>query len=243
VNCVTHIIYFAIVELDLERGLLAQASQRQLKHGLHPEDFAEHALCSVEADQESILAEIRKAGVMDNVNKSIHILMQAGMSSKRLLRAFSAGVEVEDAAHAESGIAFLHCGFGFFVARDVLFLRHHQWMDFLLAFFLASCSAMCAYRFWLSKSPPDVRAFTRRSANKVLLLFTVVAFVPHRPVIQRDAMALTYICISFLILLISMAGFDGIANLPFCGRKVAEFLALRGFPMLSSRLRKWSMCL
>merc|ERR1719313_1027181 len=31
VNCVINIIYFAIIELDLERGLLAQASQRQLK--------------------------------------------------------------------------------------------------------------------------------------------------------------------------------------------------------------------
>jgi hypothetical protein len=228
-------IYFIIAEEDRHRIARANVSSRQLRESFT--GTIDDATCSVEADRTSILKEIGDR--TEEVDKAIEVLLRSGMSTARLRNAFLAGVEVEDAGLSESGAAFMHCALGLILAVFALPPIRYD-VDWGVALLYTCCSMVCAYRFWISNLLPDEYAFTLRSAGKGLLLDLLVWCAVRWSGLfdlfyQQLVYVLFYTFSSTLIVSISYAGIDRIARLPYFGRRLAQFLVLRGFPICKSR--------
>jgi hypothetical protein len=247
--CAAFVIYFTINEVDRQRSDRTKHSATQLCESggtiADARGLLDLATCSVASDRKAILDEID--GRLEDVSKAVHVLVCSGMSTSRLRNASLAGVELEDAAHTESGGAFMFCALGVMWTTFLAFLNGTTLdldLDLLLVCLSPCCCMVCAHRFWVCKLPPDERAFTFRSVNKLVGLYmpylvVVGVFTPHTLSYHAAGIICNILFIgdSILIMSISFAGIDRIARVPCCGRRVAQILASRGFTICRSGRR------
>ncbi|CAK9039667.1 Uncharacterized protein SCF082_LOCUS23199 [Durusdinium trenchii] len=98
--------FFLVAEVDRVRSMQIASEGQQLRRKY--EGSIRLAACSQQTDWRNIWEEIGPK--VEEVDRAIHVLISAGVSSPALRRAAALGVPIEDAGHAELAVATLVLG-------------------------------------------------------------------------------------------------------------------------------------
>jgi len=226
------VMYYVVAEVDRIRSHAVQAAAMQLKKGYT--SSIRDATCSEARDYANIHAEI--ATMVEQVDAAIDVLLQAGMSSPRLTRAFAAGVDVHGAAHAEYAILGPRLVMHILCATE--FIIHHCRLLRLVG--VAGLLLDAVWLLSLASMESDGRVFAMRVAYKGCLLllpaFGVVEFLDLRSAHIRHQMRdelspysayIIFVDAAFVTFFTAMQ-LDRVADLPCCGRLLAQWLSARG---------------
>lgn len=223
--CVAFLSVAIVAEADRTRSDAQHEEAKQLEEGFA--GSVEHASCSYTLDEMRIRAEI--GTLQGNVDKTISVLLHAGMSTARLRDAHDAGVNVKRAGHIEwapvitSTLAFL------LYSREKLTMSP-TFADVLLV--VCGLTDTVTFLTLVLLAPLDVQAFGFKCAHKCGVFLNVLNFICA--ILQAcsmiDAMAWLrimlcfYMAIYFLLICIVVLRVDRIANIPYGGRWLAQCL-------------------
>jgi len=232
-GCICGVILLMIAEMDRIRGRLATLEFTQLRQGCT--GTIRDAICSNERDAENIIAEIGdKSGEVD---RAIHILVRAGMWNSRLRNASARGVDIKDATQLEFAIPSVH----FIVSLSLgVRLLHGDLLNRIVALANIVSTMVCCILLW--SSPQDKQAFGVKALTKVILM-VMLAFILFATIyfhslvsircrvrsLHQDTLGKGVLQVLFNVLLVVflVAGIDGVAEWPICGRRLAQFLSRR----------------
>jgi len=207
-------LVFSANEVDRLRANYASAHAQMLRAGYAG---VECANASIAADKTHILAEIGDR--RDEVNGSIQVLLDTGMSTSPLREAAARGVDVRGAAD----LRWSHCALGLtFWFRSIeslyAFFPALGLVDFAL-FLLCMC-------LWI-KSDRDRKAFVGTAMAKFHVFFTlhasVLALIYMENRLQKYDYRMVFLA-AVLKTFLAIAGRGGTASVPCVGPWIAQVL-------------------
>eukprot|EP00928_Gymnodinium_smaydae_P066031 TRINITY_DN4908_c0_g2_i5.p1 TRINITY_DN4908_c0_g2~~TRINITY_DN4908_c0_g2_i5.p1 ORF type:complete len:357 (-),score=48.81 TRINITY_DN4908_c0_g2_i5:216-1286(-) len=220
----THMLYFALAEVDRIRAIEAKTEADHLKSNYS--GSARDADCSSDQDKRNILNEIE--GSLPVVDRRIQALVEAGMSTEALQQAQEAGVNIRCAAFAEYALAVadfvkLLMKFALFsyLTNPRFFLISHvpEVVFFVTWPFLAKDQKAFALRVLMKLS---LIFFSTKVSMKLLYLGELVDHDAYRFFVRCGKMVV-WPCITFF----SLVHIGRISRCPIIGPYLAQFLVSR----------------
>jgi hypothetical protein len=157
----------------LDDASASAASEQDQQLGLKYTGSVENASCTVRSDSEAIRSEI--GSQMQEVNRSVQVLLESGMSTVSLRRAAACNVHMEHAGRARTAFfAFICSGSVYNAVNGFYFpVEHVFWTSFIIEAVVVAVALVGVYRF-----PLDQRATFLRTLQKFspLYLFLVLLY-------------------------------------------------------------------
>lgn len=224
------IVFFITSEIDRARSEVQVEEAEKLIAGFS--GTIENARCTRASDEAAIRQEIGDR--VASVDYSINVLIQAGMSTPDLRQAAELGVDVS---------SFSHFSFAFMVFSNCTSFPHDlDWngggfdrITTVLNF--VGCIFAIVWMVFISRSPPDKRIFSYQVLQRLCLTvcwppWYVMGFLWQAGVTDAATTLLVIQCSGpimwMLVLPLSFAGLFRLAQLPWCGPKLAQLFVLRG---------------
>lgn len=220
------LVYFMLSELDSLRAECLREEARQLAQ------FSSilHAASTSESDKQAIMSDIGDR--VEAVDKSIRILLAAGMSTLQLRSAAERGVDVAGAADQRYAIGW--AGVSIWGLITVYFcngagLGVYEGGPFYPLYFSSNVVCLVAYVLIGICSESDKRAFLLSALLKIEALMAL--FLPFWAALLGfqlsvwELMAPYTTVISVVAILCATAGMSGLAKIPCFGRCLAGTLS------------------
>ncbi|CAK9071473.1 unnamed protein product [Durusdinium trenchii] len=235
---VSMLAYFLLAEIDRLNWQTEISETEQLQNQFG--GTIRQAACSQVQDELNIRHEI--GDQVDEVDKVIHVLLKAGLTSDALRDAYLRGVELEHAGVVQVAIPAIVLGPHLFLSFShllrciVMFSSHHaevHWSQihwFLTSLQASSIFARCCFLTLLFTRPIDERCFMLNAMAKIVAPILFCFFLESQVVY---CFLLSLYHLSFLVVLFFAAlGIRGTLKLP-CGRFFTQVFLSR---VLSCRL-------
>eukprot|EP00928_Gymnodinium_smaydae_P094581 TRINITY_DN7962_c0_g8_i1.p1 TRINITY_DN7962_c0_g8~~TRINITY_DN7962_c0_g8_i1.p1 ORF type:complete len:607 (+),score=57.46 TRINITY_DN7962_c0_g8_i1:104-1822(+) len=228
---VNFVIFFSVAEMDRVRSKHARREANQLRRGYTGSIL--EAACSNSSDALNILADV--GSDIGQVDKTIQVLIDSGMSTRRLREAERYGVDVKQAAYVEYSAAWA-CMFFVTYLMCIKNLNKDLPMNYTYYPMVGTVLLAATWLYLFLFRSRDARAF----AQRVMQRFTALFLIPFVLIVfeltdlrrltkSQEDVAVTSTCFVcfLLIVLLSAAGLHRIARIPFVGPCLAQFLAAR----------------
>eukprot|EP00928_Gymnodinium_smaydae_P066030 TRINITY_DN4908_c0_g2_i4.p1 TRINITY_DN4908_c0_g2~~TRINITY_DN4908_c0_g2_i4.p1 ORF type:complete len:561 (-),score=84.72 TRINITY_DN4908_c0_g2_i4:226-1908(-) len=220
----THMLYFALAEVDRVRAIEADIEAKYLKFDYS--GSARDANCSSVQDKHNILLEIE--GSLPVVDGRIQALVEAGMSTEAIQQAQEAGVNIRCAAFAEYALAIA------IFAKIVIQLAQFNSLTAPWYFLASEGPAIVFFMTWPLMAK-DQQAFALRVLMKLNLIFFSVKvsmkllylgdLVDHSA--YRSFVRIGKMVVWPCILFFSLVHIGRISRCPIIGPYLAQFLVSR----------------
>ena len=245
--------YFLLAEVDRVNWQTEKRQAEELQH--HFQGSIRHASCSEVQDEINIRNEI--GDQVDEVDKVIHVLLRAGMTSDALRAAYLQGVELLHAGVVQLAIPIIVLGpllmlGGWHLARYITLFdapdnrtTNVHWSQvhwFITSLQALSIFARLCFLTLLVMRPIDERCFMLNAMAKtvapILFCFVQLSFLGN------EALFCSFLSLyhaSFLVvLLFAVLGIQGTLQLP-CGRFLTQIFVARVLPRpkISSGVEYW----
>jgi len=224
---ISSIVFFMANEVDRLRFVSSRLEADQLQNNLHE---IRHCGFTVQADYDNIMAEI--GDKEDEVNRSIAVLIDAGMSTPALRRTAEYGVDLRDAANLRLAVGWL--GFSYWCA--VTFMLGANWPFSLEvpveAIIIDWALKLLCFLTWLCKGW-DEKAFIGSAVTKIVmpnvtvfLLFQIISSQreSQEPRYYPVTCSLLALFVNALALVCALLGRHRVAAIPLIGPTAARLL-------------------